>query len=213
MSHPPKQLNNHRNIKILSWTSSHISTLIPQIARLRIEVFHEYPFLYIGDYDYEMRYLEKFRSMKDGIVVVAFDQDELIGISTGFPFIHEAAHLQEVFRAAGRDPGEYFCFGESVLRKTYRGLGIGKAFFEEREAYVKRLNQYRYICFYTINRPPEDPRRPSDYRSPASLWRARGYVEHPELVGTISWQEIGETEETPKKMVFWIKELQINPSA
>lgn len=172
-----------------------------------MEVFPEYPFLYIGDEEYERRYLKKFATMKDAIVVAAFDKDELIGISTGFPFIYESESLKEVLIKDQRDPNDYFCFGESVLRKTYRGLGIGKAFFDQREAHVQHLNNYRAICFYTIMRDANDPRKPPDYRPLAPFWKSRGFVEHPKLVGTIAYQEIGETQETPKKMVFWIKEL------
>jgi hypothetical protein len=123
----PMQIKDQSKIKILSFTGSDVKDLIPQIARLRIEVFHEYPFLYVGDYEYEKCYLKKFLKMKDGIVVAAFDQDELIGLSTGFPFIYESDNLKEVFLPNHRNPKDYFCFGESVLRKSYRGLGIGKA--------------------------------------------------------------------------------------
>lgn len=194
-------------MKIVSFTGTEVKDLIPEIARLRIEVFPEYPFLYVGDYEYEMRYLQKFLTMKDAVVVAAFDGDQLVGISTGFPFIYESANLQEVLTAAHRNPKDYFCFGESVLRKSYRGLGVGKAFFDKREEHVARLQKYRFICFYTIVRPADDQRRPSDYRPLAPFWQARGYVEHPELVGAIDYQEIGEAEETPKKMVFWLKKV------
>jgi GNAT superfamily N-acetyltransferase len=210
MSHLPK-IKKQANIRILSFTSSDVNDLIPQIARLRIEVFPEYPFLYIGNYEYEMRYLKKFLTMKDAIVVAAFDNDELIGISTGFPFIYEDENLKKVLISHHRNPQNYFCFGESVLRKSYRGLGIGKAFFDQREAHVQHLNKYHYICFYTVVRPANDPKRPSDYRPLAPFWKSRGYTEHPELIGIISYQETGEAEETPKQMVFWIKELQKNP--
>ncbi|HEY2811395.1 MAG TPA: hypothetical protein VGJ00_08420 [Rhabdochlamydiaceae bacterium] len=200
------------NIKVISFTEQNIADLIPEIAKLRIEVFPEYPFLYIGDYEYEKRYLKKFLTMKNAIVVCAFDNDVLIGISTGYPFIYEAQNLQELFRSAHRNPEEYFCFGESVLRKTYRGLGIGKQFFDHREVHVQKLNRYKHICFYTVLRPLHDPKRPPDYRALSPFWNSRGFVEHPELIGTVSYQEIGETDETPKKMVFWIKDLQIRES-
>src|SRR5689334_20518815 len=137
------------SIRVISFTGEEVSNFVPQIARLRIEVFAEYPFLYIGDYDYEMRYLKKFLAMKDAIIVAAFDKDELVGLSTGYPFIYEAESLKNVFLKSHLQPDEYFCFGESVLRKAYRGLGIGKQFFDHREAHVKRLNHYSYICFYT----------------------------------------------------------------
>lgn len=194
-------------IQVVSFKGKKILEFIPQIARLRIEVFAEYPFLYDGDYEYEMRYLEKFSHIQDAIVVAAFNQEEIIGISTGFPFIYESQNLQNVFKQAGRNPQEYFCFGESVLRKSYRGQGIGKKFFDHREDHVKQLDQHKYICFYTALKPLNDPKRPTDYRPLKPFWESRGYQEHPELVGEVSYQEIGETEETPKKMVFWIKEL------
>jgi GNAT superfamily N-acetyltransferase len=196
------------SVKILSLTSSEVKDLGPQIARLRVEVFSEYPFLYIGNYTFEESYPKKFLTMKDAIVVAAFDHNRLIGLATGFPFIYDRGNLQKVLIAAHRNPKEYFCFETSLLSRSYRGLGIGKAFFDQREAHVQRLHHYRYICFYTIVRPANDPRRPPDYRPLAPFWKSRGYVEHPELVGTIAYQEIGEAEETPKEMVFWIKELQ-----
>lgn len=197
-------------IKFISCVGEKVADHIPKIAELRMEVFPEYPFLYIGDYEYEKRYLKKYLTMRDAIVVLCFDGETLIGASTGYPFIYEAENLQQVLALHGRDPTDYFCFGESVLRKTYRGLGIGKEFFRLREAHVAHLHRYKYICFYTSCRPADDPRRPPDYRPLGPFWNSRGFVEHPELVGTVSYQEIGESEETPKEMVFWIKNLNVD---
>jgi GNAT superfamily N-acetyltransferase len=197
------------SIKVISYLGEKVVDLIPQIAELRIEVFAEYPFLYVGDYEYEKLYLKKFTTMKDAIVVACFDHDTLIGISTGYPFIYDAENLKHTLSSHGRKPEEYFCFGESVLRKSYRGLEIGRKFFEEREAHVARLSHYKHICFYTSVRPLDDPKKPADYRPLAPFWQSLGYVEHPELQGEISYQEIGEKEQTPKKMVFWIKNLLI----
>lgn len=196
------------NIKIISYTGQNLGDLIPQIAALRIEVFAEYPFLYAGDINYEMQYLKKFLTMENAIVVVALDQDVPIGISTGYPFVYENQNLQQAFLSSERNPKDHFCFGESVLRKSYRGLGIGKRFFDEREAHVQKLGHYHSICFYTSARPLDDPKCPADYRPLGPFWNSRGYVEHPELTASVSYQEIGEQEETPKRMIFWIKELQ-----
>lgn len=146
--------------------------------------------------------------MKDAIVIVAFDRDLPVGISTGYPFVYETKDLKRVFTSSHRDPNEYFCYGESVLRKSYRGQGIGKKFFEKREAHVRRIGNYKSICFYTSTRSLDDPRRPPDYRPLAPFWKKRGFVEHPELIGTAIYQEIGEKEQSPKQMIFWIKDLQ-----
>lgn len=192
-------------IKVVSFTGDAIVPLIPEIARLRIEVFAEYPFLYEGELAYEEKYLKKFTAMRDAIVVVAFDREKIVGLSTGYPFCYDSEEFQQIFRSSGRDPKDYYCFGESVLQKRYRGTGIGKQFFDEREGHVRRLSTYRSLCFYTAMRPAHDPKRPKDYRPLDEFWKKRGFVKHPELVGEISYPEIGEKGPTPKKMVFWIK--------
>jgi GNAT superfamily N-acetyltransferase len=200
-----KELKN--NIKIVSFKGESIKDLIPEVAKLRIEVFAEYPFLYQGSEEYEKRYLNKFLIMKEAIVVVAFHDNSIIGISTGYPLIYDLETLQQVLISAHRDPKDYFCFGESILKKSYRGLGIGNVFFDEREAHVQTLGNYSYLCFYTILRPEDDPRRPPDYHSLVPFWEKRGFVKHPELIGEIPYQEIGEAEETPKQLIFWIKHI------
>lgn len=192
------------NLEVLSYTGDQIKQFIPDIARLRIEIFREYPFLYEGDLDYEMRYLNKFTTLKEGIVVLAFDNSTLIGISTGYPFKSESKDIQKVFSDAGLKPEHYFLFGESVLKKEYRGKGIGKRFIKEREAYAAQLG-YPHICFFTSIRPKDDPRRPSDYRPLNAFWESQGYKQRPDLVTEVSYKEIGEEEESNKPMIFWIK--------
>jgi hypothetical protein len=53
-------------------------------------------------------------------------------------------------------------------------------------------------------RTADDPRRPPGYQPLERFWQHRGYTRHPELRTTFSWQEIGETAESPKPMVFWL---------
>lgn len=182
-------------MKIQSFFGQDVKSLIPQIAALRIEIFKDPPFLYEGDLNYEKKYLEKFTYAQDAIVVVAFDGDEVIGVSTGLPLIFESEDVKKPFS----HPEEYFYFGESILKNKYRGLGIGRRFFDEREKHVKDLGKFKYICFCTIK--TEEKRHLEDF------WAKRGYTKHPELTCFISWKQIGETEETPKEMVFWIKKL------
>lgn len=193
--------------KIVSYHGDEIKKFIPEIARLRIEIFREYPFLYEGNLDYEKKYLKKFETATEAIIVLAFDNDQIIGASTGLPFSYEDATLKRTFVNAGRKPDDYFYFGESILRRQYRGLGIGNHFFDEREKHARHLKRFSHICFCTAKRPENDPMRPKEYRKLNSFWEKRGYKEHPELHAQISWKEIGEAQESPKEMIFWIKEL------
>ncbi len=194
-------------IRVVSYRGEAVRQFIPAIAKLRMEVFREYPFLYIGDEEYEKKYLEKFITAKDAIVVVAWDEEEIIGVSTGLPFTDESEALHLPFEKAHWNVGDFFYFGESVLRKKYRGQGIGHQFFILREAHARSLGRFKYVCFCTVRRSPDDPRRPADWEPLSKFWEDRGFVEHPELVALYPWQEISETEETLKEMLFWIKML------
>ncbi|MBS0615783.1 MAG: GNAT family N-acetyltransferase [Verrucomicrobia bacterium] len=194
-------------IRVEAYRGEGVRKYIPAIAQLRMEVFREYPFLYIGDEEYEKKYLEKFVTSKEAVVVVAWKGSEIIGVSTGLPFIEESESLHEPFEKLRLPVKDFFYFGESVLQKKYRGLGIGHQFFLLREAHARSLGRYKYICFCTVKRPSDDPRRPEDYRPLAPFWQSKGFSEHPELIAMYPWQEIGEKEESLKEMVFWIKKL------
>ena len=198
-----------KKIRIESYRGEAVRKFIPAIAKLRMEVFREYPYLYIGDEEYEKRYLEKFITAKDAIVVVAWDKEEIIGISTGFPFIYEAEAMQRPFLKARLNADDFFYFGEFVLQKKYRGRGIGHQFFVLQDEHVRNLGRFKYICLCVVKRSDEDPKRPLDYKPSTKFWQDRGFVKHPELIALYPWQEIDEDKETLKEMVFWIKQLKI----
>jgi len=143
--------------------------------------------------------------MENAIVILAIHENELIGLATGYPFIYEEESLKDLFTDHHLDPKNYFCVGETVLKKDYRRQGLRHKFFDILEKHVKDLKIYPSICFYTVKREENDPKRPLDYFPLASFWKKRGYKEHLDLIGTIKWQEIGMTKEIPHEMVFWTK--------
>jgi len=195
------------NIKIRSFTGAGVKTYIPSIAKLRIEVFKEYPFLYVGDMEYETRYLKKFIQCKEAIAVLIFDGPKIVGASTGLPLEDEGLEVQKPFLEHNQNPADYFYFGESVLLHPYRGRGLGHHFFDLREAHVKHLKRFKYICFCTVMRQKNHPRRPKDHMPLENFWKKRGYAEHPELKCSIAWKDMDDDEESQKPMVFWTKDL------
>lgn len=194
------------HLKVQGFTGDTVKPYIPDLARLRIEVFREYPYLYEGTVEYEEKYLKRFIQYPDAILVLVFDGDRIVGASTGSPL--EYAHdFQAPLKKAGISIADYFYCGESVLEKKYRGRGIGNQFFDFREAHAKKIGRFRYSCFCAVERPKSDPKRPVDYRPLDDFWGKRGYIKHPELVAHFSWPEVGTEEETEKPLVFWIKNL------
>ena len=179
---------------------------IPELARLRIGVFRDYPYLYDGDLAYEEQYLREYAAAPDSLMVLALDEGQIVGASTGMPLVHAHAEFIAPFHAAGIEPARVFYFGESVLHPACRGRGMGHVFFDERERHARALPGVDITAFCAVDRPAIHPARPADYRPLDGFWHKRGYAKRPELVTSFAWKEIGETTASDKPMVFWLKE-------
>ncbi|WP_298724450.1 GNAT family N-acetyltransferase [uncultured Ferrovibrio sp.] len=194
-------------LRVARFTGDEMRARLDDLARLRIEVFRAWPYLYEGSLDYERHYLARYAAARTGTIVVAMDGETIVGASTALALEEEADFVQAPFRQAGMDISKIFYFGESVLLPQYRGHGIGVTFFTEREAAAKGFG-YPVCCFCAVQRPDDHPLKPKDYQPLDDFWTRRGYRKRPDLVSTFTWQDIGETKETAKPMVYWMKELQ-----
>lgn len=199
-------------VRIQRVSGAEVADHLAEVARLRIEVFRDFPYLYDGDLAYEEKYLQTYLESPDAVIVLAFDADRVVGASTAIPMRHESEDLQRPFLAHGYDIAGLFYCGESVLEKPYRGLGIGVRFFEEREAHARALGGFAHSCFCAVERPADHPLRPADYEPLDRFWQRRGYRRHPELWTTFRWKDIDQPVETEKKMVFWLKRLEGAPA-
>ncbi len=179
-----------------------LRVVLPQLAQLRIRVFRDWPYLYEGALDYEERYLAKFLNAPNHIAICAFDGDRLVGASTATPLMHQHDELTEPFRKASHRLDEIFYFSESVLLPSYRGRGVGHAFFDGREGHAKSLG-YQKTAFCAVMRPADHPLLPYDYRPLDAFWRKRGYQPLDGLVAQFSWLDIGENGESLKPMQYW----------
>ena len=177
------------------------------LARLRIEVFREYPYLYDGTLAYERRYLELYGRTPDSVAAVAFDGEEAVGASTGLPLDATEDAFQRPFLRAGLDVSKGFYCAESVLLPAWRGHGLYPAFFDARERHARSLGRFEYVCFCAVQRPSDHPLRPSGYRPLDAWWRGRGYQRRDDLRTTFAWKEVLESDESEKPMVFWMKKL------
>ena len=167
-------------------------------------MFRDFPYLYDGDIAYEQKYLRLYAETPGAAVIIARENDRVVGASTCLPLAAETPGVQQPFRDAGMDVDKIFYFGESVLESAYRGRGIGVAFFQAREA---QAAGYQMTTFCAVQRPDDHPLRPQDYVPLHDFWRRRGYRQRPELICTMSWRDIGEARETPKQLMFWTKDL------
>jgi GNAT superfamily N-acetyltransferase len=194
-------------LKIQSFSGSDATPFFGDLARLRTAVFRAFPYLYEGNPDYEQTYLSTYAKSEGSVFVLALDGDQVVGVATGTPMAGETDEVKRPFLEAGRDPQEFFYFGESVLLPQYRGQGIGVKFFEGREQQAKKLG-LRYATFCAVERPADHPRRPIDYVPLDAFWAKRGYTHHPELRTTFTWRDLDESVESPKPLSFWIRDLK-----
>jgi GNAT superfamily N-acetyltransferase len=194
-------------LKLERWSGEALKQFIPDLARLRIEVFRDWPYLYDGDLAYEENYLKTYIEAPNSVIVLAFDGDHVVGASTGIPLIHETDEVKQPFIDNGYNIDTIFYCGESVLLSQYRGQGAGVAFFEHREAHAREIGGMEISCFCGVQRPDEHPRRPADYVPLDNFWRKRGYEKNEALNTTFDWKEIDEDTESAKPMTFWLKDL------
>ncbi|MTI64059.1 GNAT family N-acetyltransferase [Methylophaga sp.] len=194
-------------LKLERLSGDKLNQYIPALARLRIQVFRDWPYLYDGDLAYEEKYLKTYIEAPDSVIVLAFDGDKVVGASTGIPLKHETDEVKAPFIDAGYDVDRIFYCGESVLLPEYRGQGAGVAFFEHREEHAQQVGGFDYSCFCGVQRPDNHPRRPADYVPLDNFWRKRGYEKYNDLNTTFSWKELDEDTESPKPMTFWMKKI------
>ena len=183
-----------------------LQAALDALARLRITVFRDWPYLYEGDLDYERKYLSRFAGAKGAVIIGAYDGDRLVGAATAAPLADHFDDFAEPFLAQGLKAEDFFYFGESVLLPEYRGQGIGVRFFSEREAAARREG-FDQVVFCGVIRPDDHPRRPADHVPLDGFWRNRGYEKMDGVVCAFPWRDIGDAAETRKPMQFWVRRL------
>jgi GNAT superfamily N-acetyltransferase len=182
------------------------------IAELRMKVFREWPYLYDGDAQTERDYLQIYLDSDRSFVLLAFDEDELVGMTSAMPLTDEDQRIQQPFRDAGFDTSRVFYFPEAMLLADYRGRGLYRRYFHEREAHARAFGEYDWAALCTVDRPSDHPARPADYQPLDPIWQRFGFDKRPDLTTSFAWLDVGNSEETTKPLVFWLKSLAQEPA-
>jgi GNAT superfamily N-acetyltransferase len=192
-------------IAIERLTGANVEPRLDALAQLRIAVFREFPYLYDGSLDYERNYLRSFSASPRSTLVIAREDDDVVGAATAMPLLEhgEADVASAALRTIGIDPARVYYFGESVLLPAYRGRRIGHAFFDHREA-AAREHGFAIASFCAVVRDQAPP----DYVPHDAFWTKRGYQRQPRALAQFAWRDLGADKETSKPMVFWTKELE-----
>jgi GNAT superfamily N-acetyltransferase len=193
-------------LRLETFTGSTAKPYIPELAKLRMTIFRDFPYLYEGSLEYEEKYLSTYTTSPDSFLAIVFDKSKVVGATTAIPLLQETEEFKHPFVEHDYDLATIFYFGESLLYPQYRGQGIGVKFFEEREKQA-RVCGATLSTFCAVERPEDHPLKPPGYQPLHNFWRKRGFERKPELQTTYSWKDVGDEGETAKPMVFWLKHL------
>ncbi len=186
-------------------TESAMRDWLLEVARLKIQVFREWPYLYDLDMDYDSRYLSHYAMAPDSVLVLVMDGDEVVGASTGMPLIHEKSHFKKQFQENGMMVQDWYYFAESVLLPRYRGKGLGNHLFDLRKEFAEKRD-FQKFCF--LDNEKDEPRKPLDARDLKGFWRQKGFCPT-DLFLQISCKENGESASVQKSLRLYVNEASL----
>lgn len=198
-------------LRIEFFTGEAMRPYLAALARLRIAVFRDWPYLYDGSLENEQSHLAAFAACARAGLAVAFDDREPVGCSSCLPLADEDEYVLAPFRARGWDPARFFYFGESVLLPAYRGQGAGVKFFAAREAHARAVLDCDFATFCAVQRPADHPLKPPGAVPLDEFWRRRGFVPYPDLFCTMRWKQVDTEEKVANRLMFWLKPLRGAP--
>ncbi|MEY4697045.1 MAG: hypothetical protein RIT14_1473 [Pseudomonadota bacterium] len=193
-------------ISVRALTGAALEAALDDVARLRIAVFRDWPYLYDGTLDYERAYLQTYRDSPGALLVGAYFGEVLVGASTSTPMEEHAAEFAAPFAGLGIALEDILYGAESVLLPEYRGKGIGHRFLDLREAHARAVGR-GHVAFCSVQRPVDHPARPASFRTNDAFWRGRGYAPLPGVVAEFAWKDVGDAAETVKPLQFWMRRL------
>ena len=192
-------------ISISILTGSQISQHIEAIAQLRIDIFKEYPYLYDGNLEYEIRYLKKFMDTPDSMIVILNNSAHIVGAITGLPLKYEDDIIKEPWLKQHKPLDKVYYFSEILIYSDYRGKGLGRELFEAAEATARDFSVYDCFSLATVIRADNHPSKPADYKALDNFWIHHGYHKDETLIFQIPWKEIDKADISSKPLLFWIK--------
>ncbi len=179
-------------------------------------VYSEYPYLYTAegkDYVYKY-YLDSLENVQGAKVISVYDQEtkKLVGFATGIPMSdYRAEHYKKPFLESGTELKSLFYIADLVLLPEYRGQGLEQQMCEALEEHARKAGCYKGIAYLLIDEAertkhltPQGSKLYKPYFS--SFWERRGYS-CSDISFVTQFEIVGETDDTPHKMTYWIKHL------
>lgn len=182
-----------------------IAPLLPDIVRLRHQLLREWPVLRAEEWEAERDDLSAGFGSPRALAVLVWQGVRLVGVAAGLPMADEVRELRRPLTVAGTDPRTAFFLDHALLLPEFRGQGVGRRLFAEREEHALGLG-YRWAVLAATERSPADPRQPAGWVPLDGFWRRLGYRPTATLA-SLTWKEVGEAMPSPKPVRLWRKAL------
>lgn len=199
------------NIKI--FVGEEVIPYIRTIAEMRIRIFKEYPYLYMGNLEYEEKYLQSYSLNAKAMLAVAYSNEKVVGISTGIPLLSESEIInvcENSLKQQDKDPSKYYYYGEILIEHNYRGLGISSKLYKAQDALASSWG-FKHTSILTVHRSDNHPLRPQNYKDSNCIWEHLGFFKNlPPLTIRYNWPTIqadGSIVDDSNLMEFWERPL------
>src|SRR3990167_6780442 len=77
------------------------TSYLEEMAKLRLEVFCQWPYLYDGDLEMERKYLKMYKDSADSFWILSKEGDKIIGGITGIPLKDAMGDIRKPFEEKG----------------------------------------------------------------------------------------------------------------
>ena len=185
---------------------------IRTLAEMRLKTFCEFPYLYVGKIEDDLIYTQIFSATPQGMLVVAFQGDTIVGIRSGVPVRDQAKPLDEKrcqqLEKHGIKAKEYYYCGEIIVDLAFRKRGIAGQLMTKFIEEAKAMGFPGLIAITSI-RPNDHPLRPQNYFEAGIFLNKYGF-EKSSVVFTARWptqQPDGTVKKEKNELACWIKEM------
>lgn len=190
-----------------------IIPVLDDVARLRVELFRDYPYLYNGNLEYEKNYLKGLAGNEKSFVAAAYHGGEVVGAATALPLLSDAEILdgvRERFVRAGIEPAACYYYSEILVRPAHRRRGISSEFYRRRKEMALDIG-FSVACFAALDTGDSGMTAPPDYFDPSGMWRRMGFSRHRDIHVDYHWptlQPDGSTADMAHRLYFWTRRLE-----
>ena len=187
---------------------------IRPLSEMRITEFCQFPYLYMGNMENDLQYARQFSLSRQGILVVAFQDETMVGIRSGLPVRdNQSKDLEKAlqqFENQGIKARDYYYGGEIIVHPDFRRRGLGSQLMARFVKEVKAM-EFPAIIDITVIRTPDHPLRPQNYvETGSALLTKFGFKKSPVIVSVKypTRQCDGNVQEEENDLVCWVNTLE-----